>query len=323
MEKTKLYKIGNTLLSILIAILAICYLIYVLNNKVAELNFSAIKTSLYSNFLFGLLVLSLMPLNWFFEVVKWKLMINRLQQITVWQAVKSISFGISLALITPNKIGDFGGRLLYIAKEKRWQALYYDSFLSLTQLLVTISLGIIGGSYYVQMKNMWSNIFFSGFEYVAFLLVAMLTLLFLLYKIKGTFVNSFLGRFNGKVKLDIDIKIRTKALIMSLFRFLVFSTQFYILIWIFDYSVTINHAFIGISTIYLITSILPTGWISDLAVRTSVAFYIFNSLGYSGEAALLASSLLWVINLLIPAMFGLLNLRGLNWMTLKEELKGW
>lgn len=306
----------------MIAILALYYLVDVLNNKANELNFSQVKTTLYANLLLCTLVFILMLLNWFLEVFKWKLMITKLQQISFIDAAKSISFGITLALITPNGVGDFGGRLLYVAKKKRWQALYFDSFLSLAQLLITIVLGMLGGCYYLIEVG---DLSFMSYliKYGAFLLSILFVILFFTYKVKDTLNNYLFKKFKGKVVLEIDKKTRMQALLLSLSRYFVFSTQFYILIWIFDSSITLSAAFIGISTIYFVTSVLPTGWISDLAVRTSVAYYIFDSMSYSGEAALLASSLLWIINLFIPGVLGLYNLRRLNWMYLKQELKQW
>ena len=75
--------------------------------------------------------------------------------------------------------------------------------------------------------------------------------------------------------------------------------------------------------LYLFSSIIPTGWISDLAVRSSLAYLIFDYVGLSGELALIASTLLWILNLLLPAIVGLFSLRDINWLNAKTKIKEW
>jgi len=245
-------------------------------NKFDEYSISSVWTSLKENYQLVGLTLILVPINWLFEVLKWKLLIDKIQNMPLVKAIKSINFGISLALITPNNIGDFGGRLLYIEKEKRWQAIFLDSFLSLTQLFVTISVGLYAFPYYedkVGLEVLLSN---QVLKYLSIGIILLLLIGFLFYKTNGRLMYLFLRK---------------------------------------------HYAFIGISILYLVTAVIPTGWISALAVRASVAFYIFDQLISSGEAALLASSVLWVFNLLLPALIGLLNLSQIDWMSLKSELQ--
>ena len=56
---------------------------------------------------------------------------------------------------------------------------------------------------------------------------------------------------------------------------------------------------------FLITSSIPTIVISEIGVRGSVGLFVFGIISDNNLAILSASVLLWVINVALPALFGL------------------
>ena len=95
-------------------------------------------------------VVGLMLVNWGIEARKWQLAIRRIQPIPFQKALKAIFTGTTLAFFTPNRMGEYMGRILYIEKGKRIQAVSLTIVCSMAQLLVTLSAGLVG---LVFMKN--------------------------------------------------------------------------------------------------------------------------------------------------------------------------
>src|SRR5690606_10186722 len=63
---------------------------------------------------------ALMPFNWLTETLKWTTL---LKPVTLpWRrALAGILSGVTLSLFTPNRIGEYGGRILYVPPADRWR----------------------------------------------------------------------------------------------------------------------------------------------------------------------------------------------------------
>ena len=321
MNKAKLYKFVNTLLSILIAFIAAYFLFEVFLNKSNELNFKEILKALYNNHFSLVFALFLVLPNWLIESFKWKYILKDIQELTFFKALKSVLFGISLALITPNRIGEYGGRLIFIKKGKRRKALFLNTILSFSQLLITLIFGLITGVYFLIKTNYVKQNLLYPLASVSIIISVTLLYFFLKYRFKTKYlkhISSKFSRFNPPKVLKIE---RIKILGLSCSRYIIFVLQFIVLLQIFNTEITLVDSFVGVSTLYFVSAIIPTGWISELAVRTSLAYIIFQNLGYNGEAGILASTFLWIINLFFPALLGLLILNDIKWTELKSQLK--
>ena len=104
-----------------------------------------IKASLYSSKIFYLLgVFLLMFINWWFEALKWKWAVATLQKISLGKAYKAILSGVSFSVSTPNRIGEYLGRILYMDENSRLKAIALTIVCSISQLIITLLCGLIG-----------------------------------------------------------------------------------------------------------------------------------------------------------------------------------
>lgn len=111
-----------------------------------------------------------------------------------------------------------------------------------------------------------------------------------------------------------------KVLGLSLFRYLVFSLQFYLLLRAFDLKIPYFEAMMLIALVYLFMTIIPTIALTELGVRGSVSLFVFSlyfePLGsWNDQAALAvasASTILWLINLALPALLGIIFVYSLR-----------
>jgi uncharacterized membrane protein YbhN (UPF0104 family) len=96
-----------------------------------------------------------------------------------------------------------------------------------------------------------------------------------------------------------------QTLFLSAIRYLVFTTQFYLILIALGMEIEVTSAFVLIAVTFLITSIIPTFALTEIVVRSAVAVSVFTVIDTGHpEIAAAASFLLWIINLAIPALAG-------------------
>ena len=101
-------------------------------------------------------------------------------------------------------------------------------------------------------------------------------------------------------------------LIFSLLRYTIYTMQFYLMLLLFGVDISFAHAIVLISVTYLLMTLIPTITITELGIRGSVTVGVFGlffeTRGYWNEemsfAVLAASSAIWLINLVLPAVVG-------------------
>lgn len=104
-----------------------------------------IKTSLQSSkVLYLVAVVLLMIIGWLIETYKWLIAIRQIQAISFTTAFKAVLSGVSLSISTPNSVGGYVGRVLYIEEGKRIKAVTITVVSNMSQLMITILMGIIG-----------------------------------------------------------------------------------------------------------------------------------------------------------------------------------
>ncbi|MEO1627193.1 MAG: lysylphosphatidylglycerol synthase domain-containing protein, partial [Bacteroidota bacterium] len=91
-----------------------------------------------------LLTILLIPLNWAFETSKWQALIKNFAPLSFGKAYQAVLSGVTLSIFTPNRIGEYGGRILFLPAEHHWKGVFATLVGSFAQLLVLIGLGIIG-----------------------------------------------------------------------------------------------------------------------------------------------------------------------------------
>ena len=59
---------------------------------------------------------------------------------------------------------------------------------------------------------------------------------------------------------------------------------------------------IAITTIYLLSSIIPTIFVLDVIVKGSVALYLFSFVGVNELTILSVVTLMWILNFVLPSV---------------------
>lgn len=231
--------------------------------------------------------------NWFFEVLKWQNLVNSFKKNSFFEATQQTFGSLTASIFTPNRIGEYGAKMLYFKKENAKRIVLLNFVHNSSQMLATTLFGVIG-------------VLASGFEVLnLFLLVAGFTIIVLIViffrkiEIYGFSIQKIIDKIR---KLDRAILLKTFS--FSMFRYLIFSTQFLVLLLFFEVDIEISIAFSTIFTMYLLASILPSIHLMDVAIKGSVALFLFSKLGVEDWKILTVTSLMWLFNLVLPVILG-------------------
>ncbi len=304
-------KVLILILKILIAIFVYTYIIYYLNKfKISD--FIPQREFLNSKNLLILVVLFLMPVNWLIESYKWRLLVNRIEKINIKKAYYAVFSGVAFAIFTPNRIGELGGRVFVLKRRNRIKAVFATMAGSLSQLLITLLLGLIAWLIIIfQYKELVSGIeneYQNLIKIIGISTVILITLIFFNFKY---FVRLFEKvKFLKKVSNSMGIlsKYTTnellKVILYSFTRYLIFMFQFYLLLIFFDVRISIFEAFLGISLTYFTASVIPSITLAEIGIRGFVSIFCIGIFAADSPGIILASVLLWIINLAVPAIIG-------------------
>ena len=301
--KSKQFFIAIIKLSIIVGA---SYYIYnkLLNNK--NLNFYEFTSFLIKIDAFStkntVFLLLLTIFNWFFEILKWRILVSTIKKISFFEALEQSLGGLTASLITPNRIGDYGAKAIYFEKQYRKRIVFLNLMGNVSQMTITTILGIIGVVIFYSTYDLDLNyqkilrIFIIIVIVVSF---AAFGLQRSRFKIKG-FSIEYLIEF---IK-NLPRRIHISNLGLSFIRYLIFSFQFYFLLQIFGVDIDYKSAMIVISSMYLLASIIPSLAVFDVLIKTSAAVYLFSFLDVDELTILSISTLMWLLNFILPSMFG-------------------
>lgn len=287
-------------------VVAAAYFIYnkLLNNK--SLDFSVFVDFLTKNNVFSpkniIFLVFLTSFNWFFEILKWRKLVSFLTNISFIRALEQSLGGLTASLFTPNRIGEYGAKVIYFQTGLRKKIMLLNLLGNMAQMTVTTVLGIIGFTiFYVNYSPGIS--LFKIFVFCSILLaVAIVTGHYVSNKqivIKGFAINKIF-QFLKEIPNSLWIQV----LGYSFLRYICFSSQFYVLLLFFKIDIEFIDAFSIITSMYLISSIIPVVFIFDLIIKGSVAVYLFSFIGVDELSILCITTVMWILNFVIPSIFG-------------------
>jgi len=304
------------LIKIGIVALALFFLYQQLNVKSGVDTHSIVDiiTILKGNYIIVIVVVFMMLLNWFLEALKWRFLIAKIEKVSIKRSLRAIFSGITVSAFTPNRVGEYGGRVFCLEKADRIQAVLITVIGSMAQLLTTIIFGSIGLLYLPSYQSDFSLFFdkvsfaYPVFAFILILLNVLLVLLFLNVSVLTNVLTkiSFLKKFEkySGVFSFYSFEELLKVLGYSVARYAVFTTQFFILLQLFDVQILYADAIILIMSMLFVISVIPTIAITEIGVRGSVALFLFGLVSANTVGILSATFVLWVINLLIPSLIG-------------------
>ncbi len=261
------------------------------------------------------IVILLALVNWGFEAKKWQVLLQTIQPVKYITAYKSVLSGVTLSLNTPNRVGEYGGRILYVEEGKRIKAISLSIAGSISQLIITLSAGCASLAYIIFFNQN------SPHELIGLSLFWLKTLLYLcsfftvstiLFYFRLSWLIKLIEKIPAAAKYvqyinvldDFNAKILLRLLYLSLLRYIVFVIQYILLLQVLDVHIQWISGLRILGVLFLVLAVVPSFAIADLGIRGKfstelLSLYSTNTVGIIGT-----TFGIWFINLFIPALAG-------------------
>ena len=268
-------------------------------------------------------VAALMMLNWGLEAKKWQLLMRPIQSLSYRRAFRAVFSGQALALGTPNRVGEYVGRVVYMEDGNRLRALSLSAVGSVAQLLVTFFLGLLSMCYLYflldhnpSMTHPLSMLWLKGLLGIIF---SSTVLLFLFYYnlawITKVFEKiPFIAKYSYFIqKLEtLHNKELHNIIVLSFIRYSVYVLQYLLLYQFFGINVIWWQIICLTSVQLLIMTLVPSIALAEVGIRGKVSITLFSLLSTNSLGIIATAASVWLINLIIPALAGSLMILGLR-----------
>lgn len=247
--------------------------------------------------LFACLVL--LPINLLLESHKWQIILQPVDRKSLLTCAKIILSGRSLNVITPFGVGNVFAKYVSTTRKHRSAAIGAMLLDTLSGLLPTLALGMVS-FYYLLEKGLEFPVGDTATFVIpvcALVVVAMSVI-----------------RYNHRKKLEryltllatLNLKSALQIIGISTLRYAVFTLQFYCLFVWLGSRLPNEVLLLGIAWIFLIKTILPgLSVLGDLVKRELSAVLFFSFFTEELTMVLVASFVIWLVNITIPAILGI------------------
>lgn len=252
------------------------------------------------------LVALLMVVNWAIEAWKWRCLVRPIQRLPFVRAFTATIAGTTIGLITPNRVGEFAGRVLFLDPMHRIEGSFATLLGSIAQFVVTLLLGGLALTFnsYLHISNVEPSHAWNVVVWSALLIGCAAVFLFFSPRAFARLLLAipWLKRFERHAHV-LDSFSRAdlvRIFLLSLLRYGVFTVQFAIVL-VAIAGVEAAEAMLAVPVVFLITTLVPTMALTELGVRGSVATTFIQG---DDIGIIISTALVWFINLVVPAMVG-------------------
>lgn len=317
-EQNQWIRLLGVLIKIGLSAAAIFFIGYKLYTRQTDFQYSILKMEDVG--FYQVLVSLVLPsvvlsaLNWFIEVNKWRILLNSSFEVKWTTAFKAVLSGTTIGIFSPNRIGEFVGRVLALKPEQRISASLLSMVNGISQSLATYTFGVFGFIVLAEL-TLVDQLGFAAvktLQITLLLSLAFITILF--YRVR--FLADWFMRFAWLRKYEnyilifqnVSDSILTKLYSWSLLRFLTFIVQYVVVFSFISNGIsTVDVMIASVLTLFSSTlvSFIP---IPDLLIRESLALSFFEIYSVDPIAVSAGVLLVWLINVALPAVLGTFSL---------------
>jgi len=257
-----------------------------------------------------------MLLNWFLEALKWRFLVSPIQNISIWKAVQSVFCGLTIAVFTPNRIGEYGGRVFFLAPRKRMFGVAAMAVGAVGQMVITNVLGALAVVWFVGKfipVDFWlyQALFFIAVLFCLFFVIFFFNIHWI-YRLFSSI--RFLKKYHKFFKIFSRYKKAElfKVFLFSMARFTVFTVQYCLIIKLLLPAIPLFPMAMMIFILFFIQSALPSLDLLDIGVRSMTAAYFFSYITSQEIAVMASTACVWFVNLIVPAVLGSIFVFKLN-----------
>ena len=247
--------------------------------------------------------------NWGLEGKKWQLLSSPVCILSLRQASNAVLSGLSLGFITPRSLGDYAGRLMESRGEERIKLVGAVLLNRISQSFCTYLAGLAGLLYLIVFTSMnlhpqWRWIF-------PLMVGGTLLCILVLGNSREKMVKMF-HDLTGKqwsrfIEIMGEYSNRTlmRVLGWAALRYVIYTFQFVWILRMAGIDLPLPVLFAGVAAVFVMKSVIPAfNFLSDLGVREFSALFVFSAFAVPEAKVVLASLLVWCLNILFPTLVG-------------------
>ena len=244
-----------------------------------------------------MVLLVLFGFNFLLEAYKWKLVIFPMRPISLFKALESVFVGQAFAFFTPNRVGEFAGRTLFLAPEDKLLGMTKMAWASYAQLLVTLLIGCVALALHLSFYPILQGPWLALVKWMSPVMGCIALVLFF-------YQRPWSGWFSFLNKIQVATKLKWHLLWLSAGRYLVFMLQYVWVAHMLHINVGVVPLVFSVAILFLCLSILPTISITELVVRGQLLLILLAPFTQHTMMIVSLSTFIWGVNFLVPSIFG-------------------
>lgn len=265
------------------------------------------------------IVILLMLCNWFLEVVKWRYLSKSVEKLSYWKAIQSVFCGLTWAIFTPNRIGEYGGRILLLKPRNRARGAVLMGIGLFAQLVLTSFFGALSIAWFV-------SVFIdapTSLTFAIWLIAIIYAFAFLLLYFNVHWVDQVICKVKWLNKISPFFSVLRNVswqdllyvLLLSLARFVIFTSQYVILMLVILPEIPVVSMILMIFILFFVQAAVPSLDIFDFSVRSFVASNLYSYVTTQEIAVMAIVSCIWFVNLILPAIIGSFFVLNVNYLS--------
>jgi hypothetical protein len=247
----------------------------------------------------GIIVVLLIPLNWFCEYKKWYISVQYLSSSVDKKHIQhSFLAGIVTGMLTPNMLGNFVGRIFYFPRKHRINLIILTTFSNFSQFVWSILLGVIGIA--ILNDDSYVKVFWLS------ILLLIFTVSVYFYFNRLLLVIPFFRKWLKRISIfEFSFKLKMHFLFWSWMRHLIFSFQFLGVLIFFNQDFSFQ-LLLWIWQVYFWVTLAPSLFLGKIVIRETIAVWVLSAAGLNPEVVIVSSLLIWMLNLFVPTIISLI-----------------
>lgn len=253
-------------------------------------------------------MLLLLVVNWGLEAKKWQVLASPIEALSFTKAYQGVLVGLCLGFVTPANMGDFAGKIWWLKNKNKLESIGAILIGNGIQFVVTLLFTTLALARFMYQKQL------NTFPFLLLLCSLSLTLVlaFWVYQKRNILSKltqrwAFLAPYEGYIKVieAVDVHLVKQVAFWSILRYLTFTVQFLLVLFIFHVNLSWLDLSMLIALILGVKTIVPTlNFLSDLGTREFSALYFFSFYSVNNTAILTATFVVWLVNILVPVLVG-------------------
>jgi hypothetical protein len=257
-----------------------------------------------SHIIILLFAIVLMPVNILLESVKWKLLVNKYEQVSFRWSLQSVVSGLSLSIITPNQLGDFAGRVVKLKELHKMKGALVAVVGHTAQLFWVTLAGLIAFAVNPNLLSLNKD-----WQLPIAMLCMVFVVVFMLFYLNMRGLSRLITHPKVQFYTEVFGAYTTnellKILVISCMRYAIYTSQYVLLIYFFDTGVSVWHALPAVSATLCAQMFMPSFLVVEIGLRGVSALWFLGKVSDQYVSILLSAYGLWVLNIMIPALYGL------------------